>query len=32
MMRANGIDWLQVALLAVAGLSIIALVAMDLYG
>ena len=32
MMRANGIDWLQIVLLAVVGLSIIALVAMDLYG
>ena len=32
MMRAKGIDRLQVLLLAVALLSIIALFAMDLYG
>ena len=32
MMHANGIDRLQVVLLAVAVLSIVALFAMDLYG
>jgi hypothetical protein len=32
MMRANGIDRLQIVLLTIAILSIVALFAMDLYG